>query len=705
MKIFKQSLKFLALPVLLLTIPALLLPHYVQAEDGNLLHSESISKFHEWDDGLSEWQNGRRSFYSLKTETDQSGFISDGRYAVTYDKVYLEEAALSAGEQLTLSGTFAFFPTVSEDWAYMSLAFYAQNDAELASYSSEMITSTRESGPVYRKVSEVIPKNTAYLVCSFYMNKAGEADHFYFRDINLQIGDGGSTEAAAGTAAEPEPAETTESTGTADTEEQAAPEAAAVPEETTVPEEAAVPEETAVPEEAAVPEETAVAEEPAETAESSATEEPASSGNSAGTVEAGGPVERNGIDVVGDAFFNDQGYYVLTKEEENQAGAVWIKNPQKADNFTVSFDYYTGSGKISGADGITLVFYADRSSVADDRNYLITQDSIGYGVEVDTYYNEVLQDIQENHFAILDGYVGNHLNYADAVSYSEDGQFHHMKVVVENGTCFVYVDGLLRLGKTDIIPTGSYDIGITGRTGGLFNVQVVKDIEVTWSVPEDALNSAENAPSDVVPASTSEQTQPSGSEDAAPAAPAEDQTAPAENETVPAEDQTAPDGNESQNARENRSPDTFSTEEAATLSDTQRISYVLLRGEAPSGVEKLEDFSEVTGGWKGYIIVDPEGEYDSVMEMFLNVQIDGTAEETAMILDWSYIYLGSSGEGQEDGTPDTGFYGSWADGVLNAEGPGSVTLTDFYYDAGYEYAIGSLTTRNGVPASIVLFRP
>ena len=648
MRDFKHVLKILTLPVILLAFPAILMPQNVRAEGENLIHSDRYDIFHVWDDGLSEWQNGRPSFYDLKTEADENGFISDEKSAVIFDLIRLEEAGLRAGQKLTLEGTFSFFPIVDEDWVYLNLVFYDENNAELATYISEMVTSTRESGPVYRAISEVIPDNTDYLVCAFILNKKGEEDHLYFRDIKLTIAENGSRETA----------ETSETAKTQETTETA------------------------------------------EYTDSSETSDPAGMNNSSA---AGGSLDKDDVDVVGDAFLNTQGYYVLTKEEQNQAGTVWIRNPQEINDFSISFDYYTGSGKISGADGITLVFYADRTTVRDDRSYLSVPGSVGYGVEIDTYYNEALEDLKDNHFAILDGYMGNHLNYADATSYSEDGQFHHMKVVVENGTCFVYVDGLLRLGKSDIVPTGSYDIGITARTGGLFNVQVVKDIVVTWKgtnenisagTKEDAASGekADTDPENVLPTSTPIPTVTPMAEEVLPYEPAET-------------DQTVPGDDGSQTKEILRSPSGFSTTEAATLADTQWISYDILMGKAPSGVEKLVDFSEVTGGWKGYIIVDPEGKYDSVMEMLLNVQINGTESDASLTFDWSYIYMDTMGEGYEDSTPDSVFSGIWSEGGITAEGPGSLHLTDFYYAAGHEYAIGTLTSRDGVPASIMLVRP
>ena len=63
----KTGLKTMILSAALLVL--ILLPNiFVRADSGNLIHDDAVSMFHQWDDGLSEWQNGRSDFYYLKED-------------------------------------------------------------------------------------------------------------------------------------------------------------------------------------------------------------------------------------------------------------------------------------------------------------------------------------------------------------------------------------------------------------------------------------------------------------------------------------------------------------------------------------------------------------------------------------------------------------------------------------------------------------
>lgn len=149
----------------------------------------------------------------------------------------------------------------------------------------------------------------------------------------------------------------------------------------------------------------------------------------------------------------------------------------------------------------------------------------------------------------------------------------------------------------------------------------------------------------------------------------------------------------------------FSTYEMPTPADFQWLSGDILHGWRPEGRESLTDFDEVLGGWKCYLIDDPNGQFDSSLERLMVAYITGTPEEAVVTFDWFYTYDNALGEGFDDSSPDTDFTGSWTEGEIRAIGPGSVSLTDFWYLDGQERAVGMFMWPDGMPALIALARP
>lgn len=152
-------------------------------------------------------------------------------------------------------------------------------------------------------------------------------------------------------------------------------------------------------------------------------------------------------------------------------------------------------------------------------------------------------------------------------------------------------------------------------------------------------------------------------------------------------------------------PFDFTTDDTPSLADFQWVDADIIRGDIPAAYERLDDFEEVTGGWKCYLIDDPDGVYDSMMERFLNVYINGLPGSAAVTFDWFYVYDGAQDEGFDDDASDSYFEGSWEDGQIEAIGSGRVTLTDFWYRDGHEYGVGTFMWPDGVTAAVLLARP
>ena len=211
----------------------------------------------------------------------------------------------------------------------------------------------------------------------------------------------------------------------------------------------------------------------------------------------GQAVSQKDITLKGDAYYDsDNGWYVLTPDKTWQAGALWFSQVRCNDNFSLEFDYYTGhadhNDSYHGADGICVAFYAKGGQTGADGQGLGFDGCGGYGVEIDTFYNGGQGDSENNHIAIIKDRVSNHLQKADATRFSEDYQWHHLKVENRRNVCTVYVDGVKVLQQTGVAPNGQYEIGITAATGAGKNLHAVKNIRLTEAVWANASQWADN---------------------------------------------------------------------------------------------------------------------------------------------------------------------------------------------------------------------
>lgn len=125
--------------------------------------------------------------------------------------------------------------------------------------------------------------------------------------------------------------------------------------------------------------------------------------------------------------------------------------------------------------------------------------------------------------------------------------------------------------------------------------------------------------------------------------------------------------------------------------------------EIPNSAEQLTDFSQVTGGWKAYIVTSPD-DHDYSVIYLLNIHISGTEKEALASFDWNY-YLTPTGEEGIDPEPDSVFSGIWTKGMLVADGGGTVLLEQFYREGGRETALGKINFPDGTKGAIALVRP
>ena len=148
----------------------------------------------------------------------------------------------------------------------------------------------------------------------------------------------------------------------------------------------------------------------------------------------------------------------------------------------------------------------------------------------------------------------------------------------------------------------------------------------------------------------------------------------------------------------------YDTSEPPAAEDFEWVTYDTLQGFIPSDAQLL-DFTDITGGWKAYLITDPDNANDSKVEQYLNAYIDGSGQDVTVTLDWYYSYVYSVEEGYDDTSPDSVFSGTWEDRGIRAVGPGRLELHTFYFYKDSEFVIGNVMWPDGMQGVITLVRP
>ena len=150
----------------------------------------------------------------------------------------------------------------------------------------------------------------------------------------------------------------------------------------------------------------------------------------------------------------------------------------------------------------------------------------------------------------------------------------------------------------------------------------------------------------------------------------------------------------------------LSTEERPDLGDFLWYSEDVHHNGIPDEATFIKDFHTITGGWKGFILYDPENTHDMSGMEFLNAQITGTANELLLNLDWYMVYWANEEKSVDETETEDGFYtGKWENGGLTASDEAVILITNFYELYGNQYAVGTIKTLNGIPAFIALVRP
>ncbi len=216
----------------------------------------------------------------------------------------------------------------------------------------------------------------------------------------------------------------------------------------------------------------------------------------------GGNNGGNGYVIVNDDFSSDSGkwvyygsayrdrsngYVVLTKPQNGEVGVIWL-NQEITSDMTVEFDYYAGGG--TGADGFVMMFYKDRSYTPGGGGSLgFGKDIPGYGIEFDSYKNPF--DASAKHIALIENSYTNHLKYVNT-GVTDDGKWHHVKVVIGDNSIDVYVDNTLMLSWSGNIDRSYGGFGFAGATGGLNDWHIIDNVKITVGTNGENNNGGSN---------------------------------------------------------------------------------------------------------------------------------------------------------------------------------------------------------------------
>ncbi len=149
----------------------------------------------------------------------------------------------------------------------------------------------------------------------------------------------------------------------------------------------------------------------------------------------------------------------------------------------------------------------------------------------------------------------------------------------------------------------------------------------------------------------------------------------------------------------------FQTSEHPRQEDFLWVTEEILYGNLPGGRVRLNEIPEVFGGWKVYIVDDPDNRFGPGMERMCSANVDFGQRGTQITFHWYYVYNRNTKEVNQDFSPDSIFPGTWNNGKMELTGPGMVEMTEFYYLNGKEYAVGTLYWPDGIKGAVFMVRP
>ena len=127
--------------------------------------------------------------------------------------------------------------------------------------------------------------------------------------------------------------------------------------------------------------------------------------------------------------------------------------------------------------------------------------------------------------------------------------------------------------------------------------------------------------------------------------------------------------------------------------------------DAPGYAEPITAPDGWIGGWKAMVIYNPTNAAGTFTRELDNIVISVEGTSAELTIDW-YLMAADYGESyNEEDMPDTVFYGTATRNGLSVSGAATIQISSFWNDGGKQYAVGTLTTQDGIPAYLAMVRP
>lgn len=196
------------------------------------------------------------------------------------------------------------------------------------------------------------------------------------------------------------------------------------------------------------------------------------------TAEASAPQ----YSIFGDAYKTKDGAFCLVPAEKWCSGGLCFNESVPLEKgMTASFEYKVTGGESSSlgyADGLVFVI-SPNFYVGGNGGSLGFPGGINtYGVEFDSYYNYEYNDPENEHIAVINESVGNHIAVVQT-PLAVSGSWTKAKVEYKDMTITVYVGGKKILSASaKKLPEEAF-VGFTASTGAGYACHEIRNIEIT----------------------------------------------------------------------------------------------------------------------------------------------------------------------------------------------------------------------------------
>lgn len=127
--------------------------------------------------------------------------------------------------------------------------------------------------------------------------------------------------------------------------------------------------------------------------------------------------------------------------------------------------------------------------------------------------------------------------------------------------------------------------------------------------------------------------------------------------------------------------------------------------QPPENADMITDPDGTNGGWKAMIIYNPTNSANTFTRELDNIYISVDGGAVQLTIDWYLMAPDYSEAFNEEDMPDTVFNGTVTSSGIHVTGAADIAIDTFWNSNGKQYAIGILTTQDGIPAYLAMVRP